>query len=103
MIKSGKLYYMNLNKMNSLLHIKPKMNSAIGRAYFSSKFMLRIRGDVASIKDAGTWKEERIITSSQATNISVKGSSATVLNFCDNNYLGLSSHPRGIIFYLYCF
>ncbi len=86
--------------MNFLLHLKPKMNTRIGRAYFSSKFMLRIGGEVASIKEAGTWKEERIITSSQATNISVKGSSATVLNFCANNYLGLSSHPRGIKFYL---
>ena len=44
------------------------------------------------IRDAGLWKEERIITSPQGAEIDVAG--ATVVNFCANNYLGLSSHPK---------
>ena len=44
------------------------------------------------IKDAGLYKEERLIESQQQAAIQVKGKE--VLNFCANNYLGLSNHPR---------
>ena len=44
------------------------------------------------IKEAGLYKEERIIESPQAAAIQVRGKE--VLNFCANNYLGLSNHPR---------
>ncbi len=44
------------------------------------------------IRAAGTWKEERLIASPQGAEILVGGK--RVLNFCANNYLGLSSHPR---------
>ncbi len=44
------------------------------------------------IKEAGLYKEERVITSQQAAEISVAGGK-DVLNFCANNYLGLSNHP----------
>jgi glycine C-acetyltransferase len=44
------------------------------------------------IRAAGTWKEERIIQSPQGAEIEVGG--RRVLNFCANNYLGLSGHPR---------
>jgi len=43
------------------------------------------------IRDSGLWKDERIISSPQGAEISVGG--RTVINFCANNYLGLSSHP----------
>ena len=46
------------------------------------------------IRDAGLYKNERIITSPQAAQITVGG--GEVLNFCANNYLGLSSHPEVI-------
>lgn len=47
---------------------------------------------LAEIKDAGLYKEERFIESPQSAAITVKGKE--VLNFCANNYLGLSDHPR---------
>ncbi len=47
---------------------------------------------LAEIRTAGTWKEEREIQSPQGASIEVGG--RRVLNFCANNYLGLSSHPE---------
>ena len=45
------------------------------------------------IKAAGTYKSERVITSAQRAEISVNTSTEPVLNFCANNYLGLSANP----------
>ncbi|MFM2134372.1 MAG: glycine C-acetyltransferase [Bacteroidota bacterium] len=56
-------------------------------------FQQHLSDELSSIRSAGLFKEERIITSPQSTEISVQGRSQTVLNFCANNYLGLSSHP----------
>ncbi len=51
-----------------------------------------IAEEIAAIKDAGLFKEERIIITPQSA--AIKTTSGTeVLNFCANNYLGLSSHP----------
>jgi glycine C-acetyltransferase len=47
---------------------------------------------LAEIQSAGLWKHERLITSPQASHITTNGKE--VINFCANNYLGLSSHPR---------
>ena len=49
---------------------------------------------LAEIEQAGLWKHERIITSPQSAHIQSGGKE--VINFCANNYLGLSSHPRVI-------
>jgi glycine C-acetyltransferase len=49
---------------------------------------------LAEIEGAGLWKHERTITSPQAAHIQTNGKE--VVNFCANNYLGLSSHPRVI-------
>ena len=49
--------------------------------------------EIDSIKEAGLFKKERIITSAQAAQITIEGGQE-VLNFCANNYLGLSSHPK---------
>lgn len=51
-----------------------------------------LQKELASIVDAGLYKTERIITTPQGAVITANGSE--VLNFCANNYLGLSSHPR---------
>ena len=58
----------------------------------SQSFYTRIQEEVQEIKEAGLFKTERIIASEQGAEITVNG--AQVLNFCANNYLGLSSHPK---------
>lgn len=60
----------------------------------NEKFVKRIATELEEIKNAGLFKSERIITSEQGPEIMVNGKE--VLNFCANNYLGLSSHPRVI-------
>ena len=50
---------------------------------------------LAEIKEAGLYKQERIITTPQGADINTT-QQAHVLNFCANNYLGLSAHPRVI-------
>ena len=52
-----------------------------------------LENELASIREAGLFKQERIIASPQAVEITLSDGSK-VLNFCANNYLGLSSHPR---------
>ncbi len=56
------------------------------------QFAERIGAEVAEIKTAGLFKNERIISSPQGAQIEVNGKQ--VLNFCANNYLGLSDHPK---------
>ncbi|MFM6995105.1 MAG: glycine C-acetyltransferase [Sediminibacterium sp.] len=51
--------------------------------------------ELEAIKEAGLFKKERIITSPQGAEITIQGGQQ-VLNFCANNYLGLSSHPKVI-------
>jgi glycine C-acetyltransferase len=60
----------------------------------NANFVGRISTELEEIKIAGLSKNERIITSEQGAQITVNGK--TVLNFCANNYLGLSSHPKVI-------
>ena len=50
-----------------------------------------IQAQLDDIKKAGTFKEERVITSEQAAEINVAGRDDKVLNFCANNYLGLAN------------
>ena len=52
----------------------------------------RLHDEIASIKEAGLYKQERIIESQQQAEITVKENQ--VLNFCANNYLGLANHPH---------
>jgi len=60
----------------------------------NQKFIERLATEIDEIKSSGLFKTERIIASEQGAEIMVNGK--TVLNFCANNYLGLSAHPKVI-------
>ena len=60
----------------------------------NNNLVKRLAVELDEIKTAGLFKTERIIESPQGAEITVNGK--TVLNFCANNYLGLSSHPKVI-------
>ena len=57
----------------------------------SQKFLNNIHNELENIENEGLYKRERIITSQQSAEIEVGGKK--LLNFCANNYLGLSNHP----------
>jgi glycine C-acetyltransferase len=61
----------------------------------SKKILEDLRSEFSTLKTEGLYKQERIITSPQAAGISVS-TGEKVLNFCANNYLGLSNHPEVI-------
>lgn len=54
-----------------------------------------LKQEIEQIKDDGLYKKERVITSPQGAEITIEGGQE-VINFCANNYLGLSSHPEVI-------
>ena len=58
----------------------------------NNNFVQRIASEIGEIKTAGLLKTERVINSEQGAEIIVGGKN--LLNFCANNYLGLSSHPK---------
>jgi len=64
----------------------------LGGAQTAARALLAAQ--LEGIHQAGTWKTERVITSKQDAAINVQGRRESVLNFCANNYLGLSSHPE---------
>lgn len=59
------------------------------------KIREHLQSELQTIEDNGIFKKERIITSPQGAEITIS-TGETVLNFCANNYLGLSSHPEVI-------
>jgi len=60
--------------------------------YMNENLVKRLQTEIEEIKNSGLYKTERVITSPQGAEITVNG--RQVLNFCANNYLGLSSHPK---------
>jgi glycine C-acetyltransferase len=54
---------------------------------------IQLANALEDMKDQGTYKVERVITTPQTSSISVEESDTSVINFCANNYLGLSNHP----------
>ena len=58
----------------------------------NQRFLEHLQGQLASIREQGLYKNERVITSPQSAHITVNGTQ--VLNFCANNYLGLGNSPE---------
>eukprot|EP00435_Cladocopium_sp_Y103_P063242 s4_g24.t2 len=59
----------------------------------NDSFLSRLEEELQGMRTAGTFKVERVLESPQSGAVTVAGGSKPVLNFCANNYLGLSSHP----------
>lgn len=59
-----------------------------------SKFKTHLEKELRDIKDAGLYKNERVIITPQSSDIEVEGQKGEVLNFCANNYLGLADNSR---------
>ncbi|MGM9828364.1 MAG: glycine C-acetyltransferase [Muribaculaceae bacterium] len=59
-----------------------------------NNFKKHLLTELQGIRDAGLYKQERIITTPQRADIAVEGSDTDVLNFCANNYLGLANDSR---------
>ncbi|KIH59078.1 hypothetical protein ANCDUO_10707 [Ancylostoma duodenale] len=68
------------------------------RCYSKANSNLRaiLNKELEGIKAAGTYKNERVIVGPQGVSVKVQGQDMPVINFCANNYLGLSSHPEVI-------
>ena len=58
------------------------------------RFVKHLQKELADIREAGLYKNERIIVTPQRADIEVEGADTDVLNFCANNYLGLSDNLR---------
>jgi glycine C-acetyltransferase len=61
----------------------------------STAFITHLRSELDSLRDAGLFKGERVITTPQGATVRMQDG-REVINLCANNYLGLSSHPRVI-------
>merc|ERR1719192_876207 len=86
-----------LSRSSLRLLLLPKQSLELGIASQSTAAGAanqKYLSELDSIKQAGTWKTERVITSNQDVSVKVAGTKGPILNFCANNYLGLSSHPQ---------
>ncbi|KAG0367812.1 hypothetical protein BGX24_003074 [Mortierella sp. AD032] len=84
-----------VNPLASSPHISTRMSSTKAQTQFNQI----LKTEIESIKTAGTYKSERVITSPQNSAIRVAGKDgkeSEQINFCANNYLGLADHPEVI-------
>ena len=72
------------NKLFRVQYLTVRANSTL------QQFKSHINDQLEQIKAAGTFKNERIIVTKQGSHIKVAGNNNEILNFCANNYLGLS-------------
>ncbi|CAH3189476.1 unnamed protein product [Porites evermanni] len=87
----------SVSATKSLLSRCPGVHVSVRNASKAQAALCNILdAQINDIKEAGTWKDERVIFTRQASEIGVIGRNDKLLNFCANNYLGLSSHPEVI-------
>ncbi len=79
------------NKLSCLFErFSPLINGVKRYNSTLSNFRQILGAEVTAIREAGTFKHERVITTPQAAEIKVQEREGPLLNFCANNYLGLS-------------
>ena len=79
-----------------MVMVRSTVPAVVARMYSSSaarKLRETAAATIEEARAAGTFKRERVITGPQQALITVASESKPVLNFCANNYLGLSNHP----------
>lgn len=77
------------------LHSLCPVVSRLGRLVATASDVLKdtLESQLQGMREAGTYKVEQAIVTPQGSSIGVQGSNKEILNFCANNYLGLSNHP----------
>jgi len=80
-----------LRSLKSCGYVQTRLSSNARRELVS-----QLQNELKDIQAAGTYKRERVIVGPQGMEIRVKNQSKPLLNFCANNYLGLSSNPKVI-------
>lgn len=85
------LFNFHLKATKALLSRCPGVHVSVRNASKAQAALCNILdAQINDIKQAGTWKDERVIFTRQASEIGVIGRNDKLLNFCANNYLGLS-------------
>ena len=79
---------------STVLRLSLRQSSVRRASTLANAIDSRLNTELESIRQAGTWKTERIISTSQSAHIKVEHSSNELLNFCANNYLGLSNNKE---------
>ena len=64
------------------------------RCFGSKSFTNHLNNELNTMKEAGTFKSERVISTAQSSSIGLSNRSEPVLNFCANNYLGLAHSDK---------
>ncbi|XP_064395572.1 2-amino-3-ketobutyrate coenzyme A ligase, mitochondrial-like [Halichondria panicea] len=85
-----------LRSLSLAYRAPPVIHGSVRSTSTLARFRDILGGEVSAIREAGTFKHERVITTPQAALIKVQERDGYLLNFCANNYLGLSSHPEVI-------
>lgn len=86
-----------ITNIHITLPSNPRMTSLLkllSRHYSKASFYSKVEKELSNIKTSGLWKQEQVIHSPQSEHVLVGQKSTEMINFCANNYLGLSNHQE---------
>ena len=79
---------------SSAFFMPPRGSATLKSSEMYTEFKQHLTRELDGIREAGLYKNERVITTPQSADIKVEGTQGDVLNFCANNYLGLADNTR---------